>query len=94
MFAKVKSFFAAVPGALSGYINSQELFRAVVTGLAAGPTVGFAVGILTSVSQHASTIFAAPSESALAVSLIAVVLDLLRRQTHGIHVNYDPDKVE
>lgn len=83
MFAKIKAFFAAVPGSVKGQVNSQELFRAIFAGVAGGSSVGYAVAILTSISHDASHIFATPSVASLAVSVVGIALDVIRRRSHG-----------
>lgn len=86
MFAKILAFLAPVAGSVKGYINAEELFRAVATAVAAsvgtGSMVGIAGAVLTAVSASAPTIFAGPAVG-LATFGIGLLLDLLRRKTQG-----------
>jgi hypothetical protein len=72
--------FEAVPGSLKAHLNVEELARIAVTALAAG---GGVFGVLQAVVQSAGTIFPAPADASLAVSVLTTILEVHRRLGHG-----------
>lgn len=87
MFAKILAFLAPVAGSVKGFINADELFRAVLTaaataGLSGGGTAILSA-VLTAVSASAGSIFSGPAVG-FATFGIGLLLDLLRRKSQGI----------
>ncbi len=86
MFAKILAFLSPVAGSVKGFINAEELFRAVLTAVAAsvgtGSVASILTAVLTTISASAATIFAGPAIP-LATFGIGLVLELLRRKTQG-----------
>lgn len=81
--AAIKDFFGAVRGGLKNVVNAEEIFRSIVASFGAGGLVGLAITILTAVLAHAAVIFPNPAVAALATTVITLVVDLLRRLSHG-----------
>ncbi|WP_435005797.1 hypothetical protein P12x_003572 [Tundrisphaera lichenicola] len=76
-------FLTTVKGSIQGYINSQELNRAILTALGSGSLLGIIILVLQSVLAHTSEIFPNPTISSLATMFLTLVLDLVRRQNQG-----------
>ena len=83
MFAAIKHFFSDVKGSAPGVLVPEELFRAIVTSLGSGTIIGLVVMILQALLDHVVSIFPDPAIASLASITLTLVLDLLRRQTHG-----------
>ncbi len=83
MFAAFKHFFSDVKGSAPGVLVPEELFRAIVTSLGSGTIIGLVVMILQALLDHVVSIFPDPAIASLASITLTLVLDLLRRQTHG-----------
>jgi len=77
---KLCSFFAAVPGALRGHLNVEELARIAVTAVSAG---GGIFGVLHAVAADAGVVFPAPPDAALAAALLTMILEGSRRLDQG-----------
>jgi cobalamin synthase len=76
----VRDFLGAVPGAVKNHLNTEELARITLTAVVAG---GGIFGILEAVMMAAGSIFPAPTDAALAATILAVVLEVFRRLQHG-----------
>lgn len=78
MMYTLRKFFRPPYGSSPGYISSEEVFRAILLGLAAGALVGIALLAL----REATGVGPDPRRASLATALLALVLDLLRRLDH------------
>jgi hypothetical protein len=76
-------FFSPTEGSIKGFLNPEELFRAIVTSLGSGTTVGALMAILQAIIGDAGAIFPNSTVATLATGLLTLVLDLLRRQNQG-----------
>ena len=83
MFAALKRFFADVKGSKQGILVPEELFRSILTSVGSGTVIGVVVLILQAVLDHVVSIFPDPALAGLASISLTLILDLLRRQTHG-----------
>ena len=83
MLAVLKAFFADVKGSKQGILIPEELFRSILTSLGSGTIIGAVVLILQAVLDHVVSIFPDPAIASLASIVLTLILDLLRRQTHG-----------
>lgn len=83
MFAALKHFFADVQGSRQGILVPEELFRSILTSLGSGTIIGVVVVILQAMLDHVVSIFPDPAIASLASISLTLILDLLRRQTHG-----------
>ncbi len=91
MFAALKHFFSDVKGSAPGVLVPEELFRAIVTSLGSGTIIGLVVMILQGLLDHVVSIFPDPAIASLASISLTLILDLLRRQTHGDKPVVTPD---
>jgi hypothetical protein len=80
VFARIRRFFAAVPGSVHGHLNGAELLRIAATALSAG---GGLLGVLEAVRLGVGAIFPAPADAALAALILTTILETLRRLGHG-----------
>jgi hypothetical protein len=78
--SSIRDFFGAVPGALKGHLNTIELSRITLAALTAG---GGILGLLEAILLGAGTIFPAPADAALAALVVTLILESLRRLSHG-----------
>ncbi len=76
--AHLKSFLAAAPDSLRGYLNLGEIGRVVLAGLVAGSS---ALAIAEAVATTAATFTSEALGSAI-VGVVAAVLDGYRRLKH------------
>jgi len=83
MFAALKHFFADVKGSKQGILVPEELFRSILTSLGSGTIIGLVVVVLQALLDHVVSIFPDPAIASLASITLTLILDLLRRQTHG-----------
>ena len=83
MLAALKHFFSDVKGSAQGVIVPEELYRAIATALGSGTLIGIIAVILQAMLDHVVTIFPDPAIAGLASISLTLILDLLRRQTHG-----------
>ena len=83
MFAALKRFFADVKGSRQGILVPEELFRSILTSVGSGTVIGIMVLVLQAVLDHVVSIFPDPAIASLASISLTLILDLLRRQTHG-----------
>ena len=83
MFAALKHFFADVKGSKAGILVPEELFRSILTSVGSGTIIGIIVMVLQAVLDHVVSIFPDPAIASLASITLTLILDLLRRQTHG-----------
>ncbi len=81
--SKFRSFFSKVEGSAKGLINAEELFRSIVTALGSGSLVGLLILLLQAILSNISTILPDPTVASLASMVLALILDLLRRQNQG-----------
>jgi hypothetical protein len=79
-YAKVRDFFAEVPGALKDHLNGSEVTRVVIAALSAG---GGVFGVLQALATHAGVIFPAPPDAALATAVLTLILEAHRRLGQG-----------
>lgn len=83
MLSSLARFFGAVDGSIRGFINVEELWKAVATAPVVGAAASLIILALGSIVDHSSAIFPNPSAAGAAVSFVTLVLDLIRRQSHG-----------
>lgn len=76
----VAAFFGEVPGAVSGHLNVNELFRVVLVAVFAG---GGTFEILNAVWGDLSTILVDSRDAALASAAIAFAVEACRRFSQG-----------
>ena len=79
----LKNFFAPVKGSFVGYLNPEELYRSILTALGSGTAIGLIVAIVQAILDHISSIIPNSTVASLATIILTLVLDLLRRQSHG-----------
>lgn len=84
MLATIKKFLAQVNGSKPGILVPEELYRSILTALSSGTAIGCVILILQAVLDHVGLIFPNPAVASLASVSLTLVLDLLRRQSHGI----------
>jgi hypothetical protein len=87
----LRKFFSTVEGSVKGVIDPEELYRSILTSLGSGSIVGLMILMLQSVLAHVATIFPNPNTSTLATMFLTLLLDLLRRQSHGDAPAKTPD---
>jgi hypothetical protein len=75
-----RGFFGTAPNSLKSHLNKDELVRITITSLATG---GGIFGLLQAIVVSAGVIFPAPTDAALAATILAALLDVLRRLGHG-----------
>jgi hypothetical protein len=78
--AHVREFVGAVPSAVQGHLNVEELARIRWTALLAA--VGI-LGLLQALVLAVGTIFPAPTDAALAGLILTFILESRRRLGHG-----------
>ena len=83
MFTALKRFFADVKGSKQGILIPEELFRSILTSVGSGTVIGIVVLVLQAILDHVVSIFPDPAIASLASISLTLILDLLRRQTHG-----------
>lgn len=83
MLKLIKEFFASVANSTKGLLNAEELFRSIVTAFGSGSSMGIILTLLQTVLAHVAMIFPNPAVSALATTLLTLVVDLLRRLNQG-----------
>lgn len=76
--AAVKSFVAAVPGALKGHLNTEEIGRIVVATAVTAGVSAIPGALLASVGS-----IVAPGDVALATALVTLGTEAYRRLGHG-----------
>jgi hypothetical protein len=79
MLTFFKKWFGPVSLSIRGFINTSELFRALVTSLVAG---GGAATILSTLHDNARSIFR-PQDIGVATTAILLVLEVFRRISQG-----------
>jgi hypothetical protein len=82
--ASIRNFFAAAQGSVKGVIDPEELYRSILTALGSGSIVGALILVFQAMIAHVATIFPNPSTSTVATMFLTLVLELLRRQSHGV----------
>ena len=87
ILSKVGGFFAAVPNAVAGVINGEELFKALATASGAGTLAGISAGNVTdfisAILPAIPAIVTSGPVAGLAVAVGTLVVDLYRRKAHG-----------
>ncbi len=73
-------FLGTVPGSLKKHLNTEELFHITLTALVAG---GGMFGLLQMSLNSVGTIFPAPTDAALAGTILTMILEVIRRLRHG-----------
>ncbi len=87
------NFFKAVDGSVKGSLNTEELYRSVLTALGSGTTVGLLILVLQAVLDHVGAIATTPAAASSLAMFLTLVLDLLRRLNHGAHPTSTPREV-
>jgi hypothetical protein len=75
-----RDFLGAAPNSLKHHLNKEELARVTLTSLGAGSGI---YGLLQAIVLSAGLIFPAPIDAALAATILAAILEVLRRLDHG-----------
>ena len=83
MLNLIKEFFASVANSTKGFLNSEELYRSILTALGSGSFLGIALTVFQALLANVGTIFPIPVVGALATMLLTLVVDLLRRLNQG-----------
>jgi hypothetical protein len=83
MLTIFKQFFAAVATSTKGFLNAEELFRAILTALGSGSALGLLLTVLQVLLANVAVIFPNPIVGALATMLLTLIVDLLRRLNQG-----------
>lgn len=83
MLAALRHFFADVKGSRPGVLVPEELYRAIMTSVGSGTLIGLLVVVLQAMLDHVVSIFPDPAIASLASISLTLILDLLRRQSHG-----------
>jgi hypothetical protein len=87
-----RNFMSAVPGSIKHHLNMEELARITVASVTTG---GGFFGFLQAVVTSASTLFLSPTDAALVVAILTLVLETHRRLGHGtLHVGPPADGAE
>ena len=80
VLASLRQYPAAVPGALRGHLNTEELARVTIAAIAIG---GGAFSLLNALAIQAGAILPGPADSALAVVVFSIIAESRRRLGHG-----------
>lgn len=83
MFARIRTFFSAVPGSVKGRWHGDEITRAICLGMGANSAGDVVMAILRALYDHADAITDKPVEHALLLGVLACLIDLWRRRRHG-----------
>ena len=83
VWSKFASFFARVDDSRKGLIVPEELYRSIASAIGSGAAIAGLMAVVQSILDHAGTIFPDPSLAGLVTAVLALVLDLLRRQNQG-----------
>jgi hypothetical protein len=89
-YRHLRTFFDEVEDSLKSHLNTKELSRITVTALGAG---GGVFALLEAVMRSAGTIFPAPTDAALAATILATILESRRRLKHGSESTSGPRRV-
>ncbi len=76
----VVGFASEAPRSIKGHLNLEELTRIAASSFIAG---GGTLGFLDSIVRNIGMIFPAPADAALAVTLVTLLHEVVRRLKHG-----------
>lgn len=87
LLARLKKYFAEVPGSIRGFLNVNELVRVLMTSIVSG---GGVLAVLQALAASAGTIFPAAQDAALAALLLTSLLEVTRRLQQGVSLHDVP----
>jgi hypothetical protein len=83
ILAALITFFGPVAHSIQGQVSISELYRSILTSLGSATAMGVVILILQGVLSHAPAIFTNPGTCSLATLILTLLVDELRRSTHG-----------
>jgi hypothetical protein len=84
MLNMIKKFFASAPNSIRGALVPEELLRSIMTALGSGSLLGLLLLALQAVLNNAAAIFPNPIVASLAIAILTIVVDQVRRLEHGV----------